>query len=230
MGQVSEKYLKHEFWAKENLQYAEAHFRLEKTAGIVNRIAGDKQCDLLDVGCGPATLKRLLRRNIQYHGVDIAIHTAAPNLVQADFVEGPIAFGEKRFDIIVAQGVFEYVGKVQLEKFHEIRGLLNPGGTFVVSYVNFNHRKTSIWPAYNNIQSLDEFQASLASVFDVDRAFPTSHHWYHREPRRRLMRRIQMHMNMTIPMVSRLFAVEYMFICSLPDSRRAEGGARLSAG
>ncbi|MGB7761577.1 MAG: class I SAM-dependent methyltransferase [Bryobacteraceae bacterium] len=218
MGQVSEKYYKHEFWAKENLQYTEAHFRLEKTAGIVNRIAKDRVCDLLDVGCGPATLWRLLRNNIEYHGIDIAIHTSAPNLVQADFVEGPIAFGDRQFDIIVAQGVFEYIGKVQAEKFREIRGLLKRGGRFVVSYVNFNHRRASIWPAYNNIQSIEEFRAGLESVFDVDESFPTSHHWHHHEPRRRYMRRIQMHLNTTIPVVSRLFAVEYVFICSLPGS------------
>jgi SAM-dependent methyltransferase len=228
MGQVSEKYHKHEFWAKENLQYAQAHFRLEKVAGIVNRIAGDQPCDLLDVGCGPATLRRLLRRNVQYHGIDIAIHTPSPNLVQSDFVEGPIAFGGKRFDIIVAQGVFEYIGKVQLEKFGEIRELLNSGGRFVASYVNFNHRNASIWPAYNNIQPIEEFRSDLASVFDIEQSFPTSHHWHHREPRRQFMKRIQMRLNMTIPVISHLFAVEYVFICCLPGSRRSEnqGGHR----
>jgi len=220
MGQVSETYFKRDFWAKENLHYTEAHFRLEKVAGLVNRIAGERECDLLDVGCGPATLERMLRRNVQYHGIDIAIHTQSPNLVQTDFVEGPVAFGGKRFDIIVAQGVFEYVGKVQSQKFAEIRTLLKDGAPFVASYVNFNHRDTSIWPAYNNIQSIGEFRAGLAAVFDIDHSFPTSHHWHHHEPRRHYMKRLQMHMNATLPIVSRLLAVEYLFICSLPGSKK----------
>jgi len=230
MGQVSEKYHKHEFWAKENLQYAQAHFRLEKVAGIVNRIAGEQPCDLLDVGCGPATLRQLLRRNVQYHGIDIAIHTLSPNLVQSDFVEGPIDFGGKRFDIIVAQGVFEYIGKVQSEKFCEIRELLNRGGRFVASYVNFDHRNAGIWPAYNNIQPIEEFRSGLASVFDIEHSFPTSHHWHHREPRRQFMKRIQMHLNMTVPVISRWFAVEYVFICCLPGSGTGEGGGMHRAG
>jgi cyclopropane fatty-acyl-phospholipid synthase-like methyltransferase len=230
MGQVSETYHKRDFWAKENLQYTEAHFRLEKVAGLVNGIAGDRQWDLLDVGCGPATLRRMLRTNVQYHGIDIAIHTPAPNLVQADFVEGPVAFGDKQFDIIVAQGVFEYVGKVQSQKFAEIRSLLKSGGTFITSYVNFDHREASVWPAYNNMQSFNEFRAGLASVFDINRSFPTSHNWHHHEPRRQYMKRIQMHMNVTIPVISRLFAVEYLFICSLPHSRNAVNAASAARG
>ena len=45
----------------------------------------------------------LLRPNIQYHGIDIAIHDPAPNLIEADFLEVPIQFGDKHFDIILAQ-------------------------------------------------------------------------------------------------------------------------------
>jgi hypothetical protein len=42
------------------------------------------------------------------------------------------------------------------------------------------------------------------------------------------MKRIQMRLNMTIPVISHLFAVEYVFICCLPGSRRSEnqGGHR----
>ena len=65
--------------------------------------------------------RRLLNKNIDYYGIDIAIHNPAPNLLQADFLAAPIQFDERQFDIIVAQGVFEYVGKFQSQKLTEIK-------------------------------------------------------------------------------------------------------------
>lgn len=208
------RYHKRDFWATENLKYVEPHFRLCKASRIVNKLAGGRECDLLDVGCGPATLAQLLDRNIHYHGIDIAIHHSAANLIQADFVEAPISFGAKRFDIIVAQGVFEYIGRVQNQKFSEIAEMLNPGGRFLVSYVNFDHRSRNVYWPYNNIQPFDDFRSSLEQFFNIDRLFPTSHRRHHDEPRKRLIKAIQMHINLNIPLLSRSFAVEYFFICS----------------
>lgn len=220
MQQAIDKYYKKEFWAAENLKYAQPHFRLEKAARLVNRIAHKKDCDLLDLGCGPATLMRLLNHNIRYYGIDIAIQRCAPNLLEADFVEAPIKFADKRFDIVLAQGVFEYIGGVQLRKLSEIENLLNSNGTFIVSYVNFDHRNKSIYWPYNNIQSFAAFYSSLARFFHVDRYFPTSHRWYHDEPRGGIMRAMQKHINVNIPFLSRRFAVEYFFICS---KKKVEG-------
>ena len=108
MATTTAKYYKRDFWSKENLKYVEPHFRLSKAARIVNQLARGRECDLLDVGCGPATLAKLLDRNIHYYGIDIAIHNPAPNLLQADFAENPIAFGGRRFDLIVATNIFIY--------------------------------------------------------------------------------------------------------------------------
>jgi hypothetical protein len=76
---------KKDFWSKENLKYSRPHYRLEKSARIINRIARGRRCTLLDVGCGDAALRSLLRRNIENYGIDIAIHDPAPNLIEADF-------------------------------------------------------------------------------------------------------------------------------------------------
>src|SRR5690349_23376592 len=103
---VSDTLYKKDFWSKENQKYSRPHYRLEKSARIINRLARDKKCKLLDVGCGPAALSPLLRPNIQYYGIDIAIHDPAPNMIEADFLETPISFGNKHFDIVIAQGVF----------------------------------------------------------------------------------------------------------------------------
>jgi SAM-dependent methyltransferase len=214
MEQATSVYYKREFWADENLKYRKPHFRLEKAARLINRIAKGKKCDLLDVGCGPAALRGLLDPKILYCGIDIAIQEVSPNLLEADFVESPIKFQDKRFDIVVAQGVFEYVGKVQQQKMTEIRDLLKDGGTFIATYVNFGHRNKNVYWPYNNIQSFDMFYASLQQSFEVDRYFPTSHRWRHDEPRDRLMWAVQKHINLNIPVLSRLFGVEYFFICS----------------
>jgi hypothetical protein len=50
----------------------------------------------------------LLRHNIQYYGIDIAIHDPALNLIENNFLEAPIKSDNKRFDIVVAKEVFEY--------------------------------------------------------------------------------------------------------------------------
>src|SRR3974390_3204125 len=107
------RYYKKDFWSTENPKYTEVHYRLAKCARIVNKLAGTEQRELLDVGCGPAALRNVLRRNIQYHGIDIAIQDPDPYLIEADILQTPIAFGDKMFDIVVAQGLFEYLGESQ---------------------------------------------------------------------------------------------------------------------
>jgi SAM-dependent methyltransferase len=222
-GRIGNTLYKRDFWSKENLKYSRPHYRLEKSARIINRLARGKKCTLLDVGCGPAALMSLLRPNIEYYGIDIAIHDPAPNLIEADFLETPIKFGDKRFDIVLAQGVFEYVGNFQAQKFAEIAKLLNDDGTFIVSYVNFDHRDRYIYFPYSNIQSIDGFRQSLTRYFKIRRFFPTSHNWHHREPGRKLLKAANMHANIDIPFISQALAVEYFFICSSRSSREFDG-------
>jgi SAM-dependent methyltransferase len=214
MTESGPKLYKRDFWAQENLNYSAPHFRLEKSARIITKVAQGKQRDLLDVGCGPATLMHLLPANIHYHGIDIAIQSPAPNLIQADLVENPVEFGGKDFDIVLAQGFFEYVGKFTDDKLAEIRKLLRPEGTFVVTYVNFRHRNKSLYWPYSNIQPPAAFRESLLRHFNIVRSFPTAHNWRHSEPNRRLLKLVQMHMNFSIPVVSPLLAVEYFYICT----------------
>jgi SAM-dependent methyltransferase len=211
------RYQKKDFWSGENLRYSQPHFRMEKAALIVKRIAHGEERSLLDIGCGPATLARLLPRNIRYHGIDIAIHDPAPNLIEADLVGAPIRFNDQRFDIVIAQGFFEYVGDVQSQKFAEIARLLHEKSKFIVSYVNFGHRERDIYSPYNNVQTFDDFRTSLARHFEIRRFFPTSHNWSHREPSREPIKAINMRVNMHIPFISPVLAVQYFFICSRRD-------------
>jgi SAM-dependent methyltransferase len=208
------RYYKKDFWSKESLTYSQPHYRLEKSARIINRLARGRECTLLDVGCGPATLMRLVTPNIQYHGIDIVIHEPTANLMEGDLLESPIRFGDKRFDIILAQGFFEYAGDFQAQKFAEIARLLNENGTFIVSYGNFSHRHTRIYWPYNNVQAIGDFRQSLSNHFRINRILPTAHNWNHSEPNRKLVKAVNMHVNVNIPFVTPMLAVEYFFICS----------------
>jgi SAM-dependent methyltransferase len=208
------QYHKRDFWSRENLKFSEPWYRLEKTARLISRLAGGRACALLDVGCGPAALARMLPPSIEYYGIDIAIHNPAPNLIESDILESPIAFNGRKFDLVVAQGVFEYVGEFQVQKFSEIAALLNPGGRFLTTYTNFGHRKRYIYPAFSKLQPLDRFHSDLSRYFDVDRSFPVSYNWKHGHPSRKLLRAANMPLNMNIPVIGPTLAVEYYFICS----------------
>lgn len=205
---------KRDFWTEENQKHIPAHYRLQKTARMLAAVAGGKERDLLDVGCGPATLMHLLPPNIHYYGIDIAIHNPAPNLIEADILDRPVRFGDRRFDIVTALGVFEYVGAFQSQKFSEIAQLLNEGGKFVLTYTNFGHRDKHIFEAFSNVQSFDDFRQSLACYFTVDRYFPASYNWHGGQPTRKLLKAANMHLSANIPVIGPKLAVEYFFICS----------------
>jgi hypothetical protein len=75
---------------------------MRKVARMVRSTIRGRQCDLLDVGCGPATLAQFMPAGVRYHGIDIAIQEPAPNLIETDITKAPIAFGSMTFDVIVA--------------------------------------------------------------------------------------------------------------------------------
>jgi cyclopropane fatty-acyl-phospholipid synthase-like methyltransferase len=212
---------KKDFWDEENLRYSEPHFRAQKVARLINRVSRGKECDLLDVGCGPGALRYLLRNNVHYYGIDIAIHQPAPNLIEADLLESPIKFADKQFDIIVAQGVFEYFGTQQIQKFTEIKESLASDGRFILSYWNFDHRNTRMHQPFNNVQPMHEFRASLAGYFNIISCFPASHNWRQNMSDRKFLKFVNMHANVNIPLVSPKLAVEYFFICSQQNAALA---------
>ena len=208
------KYYKKDFWSTENLNYAAPHFRMRKVARIVSRLAGDRECDLLDVGCGPGTMQRVLPANVHYYGIDIAIPEPAENLLEMDILENSIGFRGMKFDLVVAQGMFEYVGEYQSEKFAEISKVLKDDGKFVLTYQNFDHRQREIYWPYSNVQRPADFRADLGRFFKIERWFPVSHNWNHSQPRRALMKAPQAHLNVNVPVISPILAVDYLYICS----------------
>jgi len=219
-GDAAESYGR-TFWSNEHVKFTEPHYRLQKIARIVSKLAWGRECALLDVGCGPGTLGGILPKNVRYFGIDLAISEPAPNLLEADLCKAPIGFNDMRFDIVVAQGVFEYLGDAQSSKFAEIAHILRANGKFVVTYCNFGHRKPNMYSAFSNVQALDSFRADLARHFVIEKFFPASHNWRHIGPNRPVTRRLNMHVNVRLPLVSPRLAVEYVFICSPRPSQEA---------
>ena len=209
------RYYKKDFWSKESVKFSQPWYRLEKSSQIIGKLARGQERTLLDIGCGRATLMRLLPPNMRYYGIDIAINDPAPNLIETDILEAPIRFGSMHFDIIIAQGVFEYLGAFQSQKFAEIAELLNKNGTFIVSYTNFAHRKKQIYGPFSNLQSFDEFRKDLSCHFIIDKIFPASHNWTHSQPNRKFVKALNMHLNINVPFISPALAVEYFL--SVPE-------------
>jgi SAM-dependent methyltransferase len=203
-----------EFWRRENLAFSEPHYRLLKLVRIIDRLARGRQCSVLDLGCGPATLGRMLPANIDYYGIDIAIQNPAPNLLEADLCCNPISFADRRFDIVIGQGIFEYIGDVQSQKFAEISAILTEDGRFIASYWNLGHRKPRLYQAFSNVKSLEDFRSDLSNSFTIDRSFPASHNWRHAGPNRRITKALNMPVEFNIPLISPILAVEYFFLCS----------------
>ncbi len=214
MKQIPENYRDRDYWIVENSIYAKASFRLMKCARAINQLAGDRECALLDVGCGPAALRPLLNPNIRYYGIDIAIHEPAAHLKELDIARQPIDFDGRRFDFVAALGFFEYMGDQQNRKLEEIKAILKDDGKFIMSYINFGHFHRKVWPNYNNVQSIAEMREGLEDVFQVDTWFPASHHLRQKQPGRHALPALQMHVSWNIPVISPLMAVEYFFICS----------------
>ena len=214
MPQAVENFRDRDYWIEENKLYIEPSFRLKKCAQTINDLAGGRQVTLLDVGCGPAALRPLLARNVEYHGIDIAIHEKVPWLRERNIAEETIAWDDKRFDFVCAMGFFEYMGHQQQKKFEEIRNILKDDGRFMMSYINFKHMKHMVWPNYNNVKPVGEMKKGVEQVFHVDRLFPASHNWRPKQPGKRHLPGVQMHINFAIPVVTPMLAVEYFFLCS----------------
>ncbi|HEY1903563.1 MAG TPA: methyltransferase domain-containing protein [Terracidiphilus sp.] len=214
MKQAASNFRDRDYWIEENAQYVEPSFRLKKCAAFINTMAAARPCSLLDVGCGPAALRPLLRPSIDYFGIDIAIHQPAPWLREFDIAQQLIGFDDHRFDFVTALGFFEYMGQKQSAKLLEIRNVLKDDGKFILSYINFGHFRGKVWPNYNNVQSPGAMKRALSEFYRVQTYFPASHHWRQKQPGKHSLRSLQMLVNFNIPVFSPMMAVEYFFICS----------------
>ena len=216
MSSDTGKFFGKDFWITEaNKYYRRPYLRLEKCARLVISLAGQNECDLLDIGCGPAALQQLLPSHVHYYGIDLAIHVPQANLLEVDITQKPIGFGDRKFDIAVATGLFEYMGQLQKQKMSEIRDILKERAKFIVSFTNYNHQHALVdYAPYNNVMSIEDFKRDLELFFHVDCYFPTFYNWNGTEPRKWWSRGIQKYVNVKVPFISRRLSVSYFFVCS----------------
>ena len=81
-----------------------------------------------------------------------------------------------------------------------------------MTYQNFAHRNRETYWAYNNVQLPDAFRRDLSRLFKIERSFPVSHNWNHGVPRRNLIKAPQAYVNLNIPVISPILAVDYLYI------------------
>src|SRR2546423_4832959 len=136
-----------------------------------------------------------------------------------DIIEEPVSFRGQTFDVIVAQGLFEYAGEFQAKLFAEIAGLLNDGGRFVLTYQNFGHRKREIYWPYSNVQKPGDFRRELSRFFRIERSYPGSHNWNHSQPGRTFMKASQARLTLNIPLISPVLAVDYLYVCTADTAK-----------
>jgi len=129
-------------WEWQTHGYGMLHVRLEL---ILGEILARRPRSLLELGCGVGVLRAELARRapqVRYYGCDVsrsAVALAAdPDVVQADLNAGPVPFDSLRFDCIAGSGILEYIRDLPA-LFREVRGRLEEGGAFVLSYFNMNH-------------------------------------------------------------------------------------------
>jgi SAM-dependent methyltransferase len=130
------------------LAFASDAYELKETAGtshdVVLRWLRDRPAGrVLDLGCSDGSLaERLREAGHHVTGVDLIAHEGVKERVDR-FVEADLDLGvppqvEGPFDVVLAADVLEHVRHPE-RILDQVRGLLAPGGSLVVSVPNFGH-------------------------------------------------------------------------------------------
>jgi 2-polyprenyl-3-methyl-5-hydroxy-6-metoxy-1,4-benzoquinol methylase len=130
------------FWNRRAKPFAVPHARLRVIARLIEESQGPRKT-LLDVGCGPASLRQVLPAGTEYFGADVADEIIAgfsdPAHFQAlDWNRSGRIFDGRLFDVIVCSGFLEYTDDLG-QALDRLRSQLAPGGRIVASYMNHAH-------------------------------------------------------------------------------------------
>jgi SAM-dependent methyltransferase len=82
---------------------------------------------VLDIGCGPGTLRRHLGADVEYHGLDPIALPAADTFDYVRAVVEFLPFADDTFDEVVTVSAVDHFRDVDVA-FDEVRRVLRPGG------------------------------------------------------------------------------------------------------
>jgi len=120
--------------------YREENIRLSKAVKLAEVRSGVR---ILDVGCRDGYLKKFLKGDYQYFGIDIAPEFEAPDITIQDIC-ARTDFDADFFDIVFCIEVLEHVTNPYFV-LREIHRILKPGGRLVLSVPNPYHFKEILW-------------------------------------------------------------------------------------
>ena len=137
-GNAGNALYKKDFWSEENLKYSRPHFRMEKASRLINRLARGRDRTLLDVGCGPGLLERVLDRG-RWHvtGIEMAPYIAdfgrarlGTNVLAARLEDANLP--PASFDVVVMKYVLDHMEE-PFAALQKARRVIKPDGLLVIA-------------------------------------------------------------------------------------------------
>lgn len=155
-------------------------FAIRKLISMIN-FNPSKSSSLLDLGCGPGTLKKFLPKNIRYVGIDLEenyVNHAKLSYPDSEFYLGGIQEinniipSHSRFDFILAIGLFHHVNDTTASACFEAIKKYAKTGTFIVifepCFINkqgFISKKIMALDRGQCIRNYDEWVKLVATSF-----------------------------------------------------------------
>jgi len=164
------------YWNSRSPEFDGIHPRLQLIGELVASIPGI--ATMLDVGCGPAAVRRVIPSTIEYFGVDIASDVIAaqhdPEHFEVIDLDGDArCFGERRFDLILCSGVFEYIQRTQ-PFMQFLRRKSAPDGHLIFSFTNHQHHKDGLHWLLGNYSGYKDPHVNFMLVPEVQRLLAQS--------------------------------------------------------
>lgn len=133
------------YWNSNTLRFNLVHQRLIIIRSLIDCIPRPLT-QLLDVGCGLGTMKQLLPETVEYFGIDIAsdvikLKNDPAHFEVVDLNGLPQCFGERKFELAICSGIFEYIQYPKTFLRFLSDKIIN-GGYLIITYNNRQHYQT----------------------------------------------------------------------------------------
>ncbi|MFN5183924.1 MAG: class I SAM-dependent methyltransferase [Bacteroidota bacterium] len=175
-------------WETDVTNYNKFHLRIRIIAKIINSL---DYVQVVDLGCATGTLRKLLKKQISYIGVDFIEPKNETDFIfyKCDFNSQSLPFEIQGVKLVVCSGLLEYVEDVD-SFLKNIRLLLGNNGKLIVSYFNFNHisrrvkkityKNLYFHPDWRGHYSLNDLKKIIFnSGFEIENILPMGNSFFH---------------------------------------------------